>query len=184
MPSQRVALDERSEPLVVALATLGDVAAFETLVHRHQSRVRGLLRHLSSNAVLADDLAQQTFLTAWQSIGQLRNPRSFGGWLKRIAINGWLKHLRANDPLRNSVADVALEPPTHETPDIAIDLEQALATLTPGTRACVVLSYVEGMSHGEIAAALDLPLGTIKSHIRRGTRQLKQIPEPYQSTPS
>ncbi len=172
--------DNANEPLVVALAKLGDVSAYETLVKQHQSRIRGLLRHLSGDVPLADDLAQQSFLTAWQTLGQLRGPRAFGGWLKRIAVNLWLKHLRTNDPLRNSFDDDGLERPTHDTPDIAIDLQQALATLAEVTRTCVVLSYVEGMSHGEIADTLDLPLGTVKSHIRRGTQQLKDRLAPYQ----
>lgn len=175
---------ETSESLIVALAKLGDVAAFSTLVDRHQSRIRGLMRHLSADVTQADDFAQQTFLAAWRDIGQLRDPRAFGGWLKRIAVNLWLKHLRLNDPLRHSVDNTSFDPTIRETNDIAIDLQQALSKLTESMRACVVLSYVEGMSHGEISAAMDMPLGTVKSNIRRGTDKLRVLLSPYNPEPA
>jgi RNA polymerase sigma-70 factor (ECF subfamily) len=62
---------------------------------------------------------------------------------------------------------------------LSLDLNQALARLSPGKRLCVVLAYLEGLSHPEIAKLSDLPLGTVKSHIRRGTQELKQLLDSY-----
>ena len=64
----------------------------------------------------------------------------------------------------------------------AMDLDRALATLPEAVRLCVVLSYHEGMTHGEIAAFTELPLGTVKSHITRGTEKLRQILSAYKTT--
>ena len=64
-----------------------------------------------------------------------------------------------------------------------MDLDRALATLSDPVRLCIVLSYHERMTHGEIAELTSLPLGTIKSHIRRGTERLQKILSAYRDTP-
>ena len=169
------------EALVVALACTGDRAAFADLVRRRQSWLRKLMRRLSGDATLADDLAQQTFLRAWKDINRLRDPKRFGGWLKSVAVNVWLKHQRVNDPLR-AADDEPVTEPVAETPDVNRDISRALATLSAVARLCVVLALHEGMSHGEIAALVQLPLGTVKSHIRRGTAQLRASLSAYGHT--
>src|SRR5215470_10513129 len=87
------------EATVVALARIGDQPAFEELVRRRQSWLRNLLRRLCGNAALADDLAQQTFLSAWRGIGRLRTSQAFGAWLRRLAVHVWLDHVRRHSPL-------------------------------------------------------------------------------------
>ncbi len=173
------------EPLLVRLAGRGDGRAFEELVRRRQSWIRNLLRRLSRDATLADDLAQQVFLQTWRTIAQLRQPAGFPGWLKRTAVNTWLQHVRRNDPLRAADAigendDSASS--ASEAASVAIDLDDALAKLPDAVRVCIVLSYYEHMSHAEIAKAADLPLGTVKSHIRRGTEQLRSLLADYAET--
>lgn len=178
MTLTRQALSQSPDPLIVQLARRGDRQAFEELVRRHQSWIRNLLRRLSRDRSLADDLAQQTFLQAWRRLDQLHEAAGFAAWLKRIALNTWLQHQRRQDPLAGSAAlDDALPeiPAPPGTPGAAIDLDHALALLPPPVRLCIVLAYHEHMSHGEIAEATDLPLGTVKSHIRRGTQQLRQL---------
>lgn len=170
------------EPLLVRLAGRGDRRAFEELVRRRQSWIRNLMRRLSRDATLSDDLAQQVFLQAWRTIAQLRQPAGFPGWLKRTAVNTWLQHVRRNDPL--NAADVIDETEDTETPapgtaSVTIDLDRALAKLPDAVRVCIVLSYHEHMSHAEIAEATALPLGTVKSHIRRGTEQLRSLLSDY-----
>ena len=64
-------------------------SAFAELVRRRQATVRGLLRKLSRDAALADDLAQETFVQAWRTLAQLRNAGAFGGWLKQVAVRVW-----------------------------------------------------------------------------------------------
>ena len=172
---------EESDSLVV-LARRGNDQAFAELVSRHQSKLRNLLRHLSNDPALADDLAQQAFLEAWRSIKNLRSSGAFGAWLKKVAINTWLKHSRSKDPL-NAVDDKPDVPAIAERSSIdeAIDLDRALATLSKSERLCIVLSYHQGMSHGSIAEFTGMPLGTVKSHINRGTQQLRELLKIYES---
>lgn len=159
----------------------GDRAAFAELVARRQSWLRNLLRRLCRDPALADDLAQQAFLQAWRSLPNLESVASFGAWLRRVAINAWLAHRRAA-----SLSSVALDPdePDHAMPfepacGERLDLDRALAQLSPAERLCVVLAYSEGMSHGEISAATALRLGTVKSHVRRGAERLRVLLDAY-----
>lgn len=158
------------------LARAGDDQAFSELVNRRQASIRGLLRRWSADAALADDLAQEAFVLAWKRLRQLEAPGAFGGWLRQIALNVWLRHARKARLLLDDVADQA-ELPDRRTTDtaVAMDLERALTQLTPAQRLCVVLSYSEGMSHPEIAAATGMAPGTVKSHIRRGAEKLRQL---------
>ena len=161
------------ESVVVRLAIRGDQRAFEELVRRREQWIRGLMRRMATDPALADDLAQQTFLQAWRSIGQLQHPDRVAGWLKRMAVNTWLQHIRRNDPLAGDATALAWQTAPNQTPGAGIDLEQALGALPQDVRTCVVLAYHERMSHREIADATGMPLGTIKSHIRRGTERLR-----------
>ena len=170
------------EASVVSLACAGDQPAFEELVRRHQSAIRNLLRSLCRDMSLADDLAQETFLQAWLHIRSLRVPEAFGGWLRKLAINSWRQHLRrqgASGKLAELEAGDVLSTPSATE---RMDLNSALGALAPSVRLCIVLSYHEGMSHGDIAAATQLPLGTVKSHIARGTARLRELLAAYYSS--
>ena len=167
------------EALIVNLARSGDRNAFAELVRRHQSAVRNLMRRFSRDHSLADDLAQQTFLKVWTSIRSLKEAKAFSGWLKKIAVSVWLQHLRKNDALNfgDELTDDTWS--VRETPGLAMDLDEALTTLPEQVRLCLVLAYQEGMSHGEISAATELALGTVKSHIKRGSDRLKTLLSAY-----
>jgi RNA polymerase sigma-70 factor, ECF subfamily len=176
------ALGEAAEAAVVALAMGGDRSAFSELVWRRQSWLRNFLRRLCRDPVLADDLAQQVFIKAWRSLPQLKSVSAFGSWLRRLAINTWLAEARASGPAEsahdpeNLPAAAVLIPAAAEQ----LDLDRALAKLTRTERLCVVLAYSEGMSHGEISAATALPLGTVKSHVRRGSQRLRVLLRAYE----
>jgi RNA polymerase sigma-70 factor (ECF subfamily) len=187
--SPATSLGQAAEATVVALAMSGDVAAFTELVHRRQSWLRNLLRRLARDPALADDLAQQVLLQAWRALPRLRSVAAFGGWLRRLAVNAWLAQLRAappptvcmdagEDSRELASAGTAREGGAAE----ALDLDRALERLTPDERLCVVLAYSEGMSHSEISAATQLPLGTVKSHVRRGAERLRALLHAYQPT--
>lgn len=178
MPGPPSAFATSNEALIVALAQTGDRDAFAELVRRRQSWLRNLMRRCSGNDDIADDLAQQALLQAWRDIRQLRDPLRFGGWLKQLAINVWRQHMRLHEPTRDAATHNALAAASSRT-SVAMDLDRALAELPATERLCVVLSYHEGMSHGEIAAATDLPLGTVKSHVRRGSQRLQQLLAAY-----
>ena len=165
--------------MLVVLASRGDEAAFAELVRRRQGWVRGLLRRLSGDAALADDLAQDTFLHAWQKLAGLRDPGAFGAWLRQIAVNIWLQHARRRRIPMDAIEESpgALNASSEGGMSNAagrIDLGTALETLRPAERLCLVLAYAEGMSHGEIADATGLPLGTVKSHVSRATAKLRE----------
>lgn len=178
-----LALGQVAEATVVALAMNGDAAAFSELVRRRQSALRNLLRRLSRDAALADDLAQQTFLKAWRALPQLRSVAAFGAWLRRLAVNTWLEHVRAAPPpaVALNAEELGAAPGSATSPDVQVDLDRALAQLAPQERLCVVLAYSEGMSHGEISSATALPLGTVKSHVRRGSERLRALLSAYHS---
>jgi RNA polymerase sigma factor (sigma-70 family) len=171
-------LGDAVEALVVMLAVSGDDRAFAELVRRRQGSVRGLLRRLCRDASLADDLAQEAFVQAWRTLGQLRNAGAFGGWLKQVAVRTWLQHARRAkldlETLDAADTHAAMMPDA----DARLDLDRALGTLSPAQRLCAVLSYGEGLSHGEIADATGFPLGTVKSHVARGGARLRDCLKP------
>ena len=167
------------EALIVGLARTGDRSAFEELIHRRQSWIRNLMRRFSGDASLADDLAQQVFLQVWQKIHTLKKADAFGAWLKRVAISVWLQYLRKSDALRGADELADDEHAQHDSSGLGMDLDSALATLAHPVRTCIVMSYHGGMSHQEIAEHTALPLGTVKSHIQRGTGRLRQVLSAY-----
>lgn len=170
-----------AEPSVVALAMAGDDRAFEELVRRRQGAIRRLLRQLTGDWAIAEDLAQEAFLEAWRSLRTLRAPGAFGGWLRQIAVNVFLQHIRRAGVTIHDSGDLESYPaPGHGDPSVHMDVEKALSYLKPGERLCVVLAYGERMSHGEISSAANLPLGTVKSHISRATARLRRYLGDYE----
>lgn len=137
------------------------------------------MRRCCGDATLADDLSQQVFLQAWRSIRQLHDAERLGAWLKRLAINTWLQHKRKGDPLRNADELMETSSSRDQAPSVAMDLDRALDSLPEDVRLCIVLSYHEQMTHGEIADFTAIPLGTVKSHIRRGTAKLQELLAAY-----
>lgn len=170
---------EGPEALIVNLAARGDRDAFTELVRRRQPWVRNLMRRFSGDPVLADDLSQRVFLQVWRKIRQVREPERFGGWVKRIAVNVWIDHQRGSDAHQNREYEDGTQPGRQASPSTALDLDRALATLSGPQRLCVVLSYHERMTHDEIAALTGMPAGTVKSHIRRGSRILRELLSAY-----
>lgn len=163
-----------SDVSLVALARVRDQKAFAVLVARHQQWLRSLLRRLSHDRALADDLAQQVLVRAWDALPGLQAGQALPAWLKTIAIRIWLTHLRRKDPLFRLDRDAPLpEEAVESRSAMALDLDRALAQLGEAVRLCVVLAYQEGMSHSAIAEISGLPLGTVKSHISRGSAQLR-----------
>ena len=172
-------LSKSTETVLVGLARTGNRDAFAELVQRRQAWIRNLMRRCCRNADLADDLSQQVFMQAWRAIDQLVHAERFAPWLKRLAINTWLQQKRRNDPLERADEHAGTENAQHDTPCIALDLDHALGALPDDVRLCVVLSYHERMTHSEIEDFTGLPLGTVKSHIRRGTQKLQEMLSAY-----
>jgi RNA polymerase sigma factor (sigma-70 family) len=156
---------------LAALAAAGGRREFGELVRRHGSAVRALLRRMGAQVSEADDMAQDAFLQAFQRCSEFRGEGTFAAWVKRIAARLYLKR-RAKEA--RYVAEQETEDAAPETDSAGLmDLDEALKTLSPAERLCVSLCHGAGLSHPEIADALNLPLGTVKSHVKRGLDRLR-----------
>jgi RNA polymerase sigma factor (sigma-70 family) len=162
-------------------AVAGDAAAFGVLVRLHQSKLRGfLLRMTRGNHALADDLAQETFLEAFRKIAQF-GTGSFFGWLCAIAYSRYLMEARKRKLERlDETDDIAADVPEPQISSAAkIDLEKAMARLAPAQRAALTMCFALGFSYEEAAAALNMPLGTLKSHVNRGREKMMGMLESW-----
>jgi RNA polymerase sigma-70 factor, ECF subfamily len=173
----------------------GDAAAFETLVNERSGEIYGLLYRLTESSEEARDLTQETFLRAFQSIGHFRGESDLRTWIYRIAINqarnkwrwwrrrrrdatvsidapapngqpsliGTLKSDNGNNPERETLA--------HERERA---LRRALSSLKQVYREAVVMRDIEGFAYEEIAVALEISVGTVKSRLARGRQELRR----------
>lgn len=158
---------------LAALAAAGGRQAFGELVKRHGSAVRALLRRMGADPATADDVAQDAFLTAYERIGELRGHGAFAGWIKRIAARLYIKRWRRRGRIE-ALDEVEEMGAGGEIPAAdRLDLDGALQALSPAERLCVSLCCGAGLTHAEAAEALKTPLGTVKSHVRRGLDKLK-----------
>lgn len=158
---------------LAALAAAGDRAAFGELVRRHGSAVRGLLRRMGAQPSTADDIAQDAFLTAFERIAEFRGEGTFAAWVKRIAarlyVRKWRKDSRLTDEVEQDDEGHGGEVSTVSR----IDLDEAMKSLSEQERLCVSLCYGAGLSHAEAAETIGAPLGTVKSHVKRGLDKLR-----------
>ena len=174
-------LAQAGEAALIVAAQARDQAAFGELVKRRQGWARALLRRMCSNAAEADDLAQEAFIKAWERLRDLETPAAFPGWFRRIAVTTFLMAKRRQRAVFEEIDDASPVASEESTPEAAagakIDLERALARLSDAERLCVTLNHGEGLSHSEIVEMTGLPLGTVKSHVLRGTEKLRRILE-------
>lgn len=172
--TERHRLSSLHDVELASLAASGDRQAFGELVRRHGSAVRSLLRRMGVSAAEADDLAQDAFIAAFESIAEFRGEGAFGGWVKKIAARACIRRVQKDRQLRARLEAAELqEPAVLADPGRRMDLDEALKGLAEGERLCVSLCYGAGLSHAEAAEALNLPLGTVKSHVKRGLDRLK-----------
>jgi RNA polymerase sigma factor (sigma-70 family) len=161
--------------LITRVLADDDRHAFATLVRRHQSSVRSLLRRLTAgDAARADDLAQEAFLRAYRGLASFRGGAKLSTWLYRIAYRVFLSDARARGP---AATDHGTAAPDESTPmdRVALrhDLERAMAALRPEERAALALTYGQDTSHEEAAAILDCPVGTLKTYVLRAKEKLR-----------
>lgn len=164
----------------LASARRGDRRAFERLVRAHQSRVRLQLRRLThGDHALADDLAQETFVQAWQHLADFRGEARLATWLHRIALTRFLQHVRRPGLLVAWCEDIDAEAAAAHDPrpaeGLRRDVEQALAALGEMQRLAILHCYHLDLSHVEAAQVLGLPLGTLKSHLERAKTRLREL---------
>ena len=194
-----LALDLRNLPDadVAALAKEGREPAFRELVRRYERPVFSLIFRMVRDREMAEDLAQDTFIKVLNNIARYRPEFKLSSWLFKIANNVTIDHLR-----RRQLATVSLDGSPHaataaeaqatsldvesrgqsaleaiESRELGNAIEQAIGKLRPEYRSCILLRHVEGRSYEEIAATLDLPLGTVKTYIHRARHELREALE-------
>lgn len=161
----------------VRAALSGDVRAFEALYRRHAARIHGVIwRLVGGLQARAEELVQDTFVRAWQRLDTFRHESRFSTWLHRLAVNTALMDLRAarsRPEGRTDPDDESWAGWHEETPGLRLDLERAVASLPPRARAVLVLHDIEGWQHQEIAAELDMAIGTSKAQLHRARALLR-----------
>lgn len=179
------------DELVLALAA-NPGQAFEALVLAWQQRVYGFALRLTASPQDAEEIAQDTFVRAWKALCQWEPERiremRLRAWLYQIALNVF-----RNRVARRSLSVIPLESPDgrpvidpaddwRERPETAAEsaelrqrVSASLVALPGHMRVAVILRYVEGFTYREIAELLQQPEGTVKAHVHRGTRQLRNV---------
>jgi RNA polymerase sigma-70 factor (ECF subfamily) len=175
-------VDGSDAELIARVLRHDDRAAYGELVQRHQSAVRRFLRCLTrGDDALADDLAQETFVTAYRSLTRFHGTASLTTWLLGIARN---QHRNATrrQRTRNEIPDadrelaaMAADGADTRTSDLRHDLDAALRQLSPDEQLALHLGFQQGLSHAEIANVTAWPLGTTKTHLARGKDKLRQL---------
>ncbi len=159
---------------------LRDTSAFSSLVAMHQGKVRGFLLRLTHDYDSMNDLAQETFITAFKKISQFKGDQSMAGWLMKIAFNQYLQSQRKKSRQQEigeqlkAIAEVHTsfyEPVSAEQ----LDLEAAMTNLNSQQAAAITLCHSYGFSHREAAEILQIPVGTVKTNILRGKENLVKL---------
>jgi len=166
-----------SQADLIRRARQGSDEAFSRLVNDHQQAVRGFVRRLCLSPDDADDLAQEAFVTAWASLHKLRDDVSFRTFVCGIAYRKALNDRRRfNRAAARDTEWHGLTPQTtSSTIDTRLSVQAALAQLPLDQRAAVSLCVAADYSHSEAAEILNLPLGTVKTHIQKGREKLNAL---------
>ena len=179
--------DEISNSELVRKSQLGDKAASEQLVIRHQDLVFSLAYKLTGNREMANDVAQEAFIRAWKAIEKFRGDSTFSTWIYRITVNtAWTlrkkakKHntLNIDDTYEPIVIDEKKDPELVAiNSDLSSVLINALDKIPIEQRIIVELKNIEGRSHKEIADYLDISVTAAKVRLHRAHQKLRQILE-------
>lgn len=190
-------LAEDSDLLLVQRSVAGDQRAYGLLVLKYQRRIQRLIGRMVRDADLVEDIAQETFIRAYRALHQFRGDAQFYTWLYRIAVNTAKKSLM--ELKRNPTVSESFlasddedetswrknEPSSEETPEsvlaakeIAAVVNAAMDELPDDLKQAVVLREIEGLSYEEIAAAMDCPIGTVRSRIFRARESISSKVKP------
>lgn len=162
---------EEPDPTTIRSAAAGDVAAFEGLVRAYQAPVWRFLRHLLRDPVLAEDVTQETFIRLYRRLHTFRFQSKFSTWVFQVARNAGIDALRSRDR-RARLAVEAIPPRPATDPQLRLEVETAVASLSPMLREAFLMIEVLGLSYREAGEALGVPEGTVKSRVFRARERL------------
>jgi RNA polymerase sigma-70 factor (ECF subfamily) len=173
---------KESDTELVARARQGDEAAFEQLVLRHQRYVFNLAYRVLGDYTEAEDMTQEAFVRVWRGLSGFRGQARFTTWLYRIVHNlclnrlpGLQRELLQTEPLEEVLADPGLSPADlFAVREQMAFLHAQMDRLPEKYRLVLTLRYLQHLSYDEIAAALEMPMGTVKTHIHRARRLLRE----------
>ena len=178
-------LSAEAEADLVLKARQGDCSAFGELVRCHHRSVVNVVYRMCGVVQLAEDAAQEAFLQAWLHLDSFQPQSSLRNWLYRIAVNAALDVLRrASEKPSDEIESVTAADP-QPGPEAELlqrerttIVQQAVLELTSANRAVLVLREYGGLSYQEIAAALDIPVGTVMSRLNYARSRLRELLEP------
>jgi RNA polymerase sigma-70 factor (ECF subfamily) len=178
---------DRSEADLLAKARGGNLFAFEEIVKRYQRRVYATAYRIVRQPDLADDVAQDAFLRAYEALDRFDLARPFGPWICRIAANLAINHVRSPEAREEGLPEGHGETPaptedplTQVLGDEAQSvLECALGRLPAEQRAVFTLRVFDELSYREIADALGIQIGTVMSRLSRARERLREVLLPY-----
>jgi RNA polymerase sigma-70 factor (ECF subfamily) len=182
-------LDGMGDAECVKRVQRGDTESFEILVRRHQKATFNLIYRFLGDYDEAAEIAQEVFLSAYRSIQQFRGDADFATWLYRIAFNHASSRRKSlNNKLHRNLildgtevlADGAIDPATSaERKEIQHRVQRALDNLAPDDAQIILLRDLQDVPYEEIAATLEVPIGTVKSRLHRARQALKASLAPY-----
>jgi RNA polymerase sigma-70 factor (ECF subfamily) len=166
------------ELALVELAQQGDRNAFGELVSRHREGVINVAYRMSGNVQMAEDIAQEAFIKAWQKLPSYRPQAPFRNWVYRIATNATLDLLRKEKDTVDLDAIQIASPIPHVEDQVADtqragQVRQAVLALPEASRSVLALREYEGLSYQEIADTLDIPLGTVMSRLNYARKAMR-----------
>jgi RNA polymerase sigma-70 factor (ECF subfamily) len=162
---------------LLALAQTGSESAFAALVREHQAMVFGLAYHFLQNRAQAEELAQDVFLALHQNLPRVESARHLVFWLRRVTSNRCIDCVRSSQRRREQPIEGLREPavaPRLTDPLLGELLRTLVAELAPDARIVVTLRFQEDLDLSEIAAIIDMPVNTVKSHLRRSMDALRR----------
>ena len=181
--SGAVPQDKRQEaageamPTDLARAITGDAEAFAALVRAYQRMVFSIAYHFFPDRTLAEDLSQDVFVQLYTNLRCIESESHLVFWLRQVATRKCIDHARRQEKRRHLSLEEVAEPvtPRSAQPDVleSARLRRLVAGLPEKLRAVVVLRFQEDLSPGEIAAALDCPLNSVKSRLHRALKMLR-----------
>ena len=177
-------MDDTSERDLVARCRAGSQAAFRELVDRHKDLVFGLISRTVLDRSRTEDLAQEVFLKVYRGLPYFRGDARLSTWIYRIVRNVCaeqrdrrLSEVSLDDPGSDERPRLEIGTRDRAFTDLELNdrMEKALAQLTPQARFLIAAHYIGGRKYDELADALGLPLGTVKTQIHRAKRRLREL---------